>query len=355
MKKGALGQQHWSCCFSTDPEAGLCASSAHRFSTRPPAEEEKQPGMFSKSDVPRYIINLDAPPRDRWSQVVAAHSDHFPAALEVVKDILGSGAVKGLVESFFAMLARSGHVSFGEELQGIADTAKVPLGSIVLLQIAYELFAACTSIVAQSDTYPVHIRTMDWSMEALKPLTCEVEMVRRGRVVCVATTWAGYVGILTGLRPGAFSVSVNYRCTAKEEMVKEILLQNLLMRGLLRRHWPVSFLLRQVLESCSSFSKAVAALEHTQLMAPVYFTVCGAAPGQGLVLARDRSGGSCKSTCLAQPMYRPPVRPASSGSGRPRPQHQVAADTLLQKALAQLEQAVRAPLICHLPVIAVKP
>eukprot|EP00873_Tetraselmis_striata_P034818 jgi/Tetstr1/455082/TSEL_041935.t1 len=291
--------------------------------------------MFGKSDVPRYIVNLDAPPRERWTRVIAAHRHHFPAVVDVVKGILGSGAVKGLVESFFALLARSGHLYFGEELQGIADASGLPLGSIVLLQIAYELFAGCTSIVAQSDTHPVHIRTMDWDMDALKPLTCEVEMVRNGRIVFVATTWAGYVGILTGLSPGAFSVSVNYRCTEKVDIIKQILLQNLLSRGLLRRHWPVSFLVRQALESCSSFADAVAALEHSQLMAPVYFTICGTDSGQGIVLARDRAGGSCSSTCLAWPSYRHPMRSGSHSSADDGP-----LGGTWETALAELDLAV---------------
>lgn len=343
LKQGALGRMHWSCCFSTVPGPGLCASSAHQFSTRAAEETEEQSSMFGKSDVPRYIVNLDAPPRERWTRVIAAHRHHFPAVVDVVKGILGSGAVKGLVESFFALLARSGHLYFGEELQGIADASGLPLGSIVLLQIAYELFAGCTSIVAQSDTHPVHIRTMDWDMDALKPLTCEVEMVRNGRIVFVATTWAGYVGILTGLSPGAFSVSVNYRCTEKVDIIKQILLQNLLSRGLLRRHWPVSFLVRQALESCSSFADAVAALEHSQLMAPVYFTICGTDSGQGIVLARDRAGGSCSSTCLAWPSYRHPMRSGSHSSADDGP-----LGGTWETALAELDLAVRAPCHSHL-------
>jgi hypothetical protein len=61
--------------------------------------------------------------------------------------------------------------------------------------------------------YPLHGRTMDWDMPALERLAIEVEFQQAGKTVFLATTWAGYVGVLTGMRPGAWSVSINYRRT----------------------------------------------------------------------------------------------------------------------------------------------
>lgn len=80
-------------------------------------------------------------------------------------------------------------------------------------QVAYEAFAACTGVVVDGEAHPLHIRTMDWDMPALAALTIEVDFVRAGAKVFTATTWAGYVGVLTGVRPRGFSVAVNYRRT----------------------------------------------------------------------------------------------------------------------------------------------
>ena len=89
-------------------------------------------------------------------------------------------------------------------------------------------------------------------MPELQPLTIEVDFVRAGLVAFRATTWAGYIGILTGVRPGGFSVSVNYRRTEvmNEEPLKAFAKN--LQRGL-ARHWPVSFLVRAALERCGSY------------------------------------------------------------------------------------------------------
>ena len=60
-----------------------------------------------------------------------------------------------------------------------------------------------------------------------------------------------------------------------------------LTRGL-AGHWPVSFLVREVLETEDNYPDAVKALQQSELMAPVYLTIAGVSPGEGCVLTRDR-------------------------------------------------------------------
>ena len=45
----------------------------------------------------------------------------------------------------------------------------------------------------------------------LRNLTIEVDFQTKGQTVFTATTYAGYVGVLTGMRPGAFSISLDQR------------------------------------------------------------------------------------------------------------------------------------------------
>ena len=83
-------------------------------------------------------------------------------------------------------------------------------------------------------------------MDCLSSLTLEVDFVQAGELVFSATTWAGYLGVLTGVRGGGYSVSVNYRRseaagTSDAGMIKGVI-SNFLSRGFVGRHWPVSFL-----------------------------------------------------------------------------------------------------------------
>lgn len=195
--------------------------------------------------VKRWVVDLDLPPEERWSEVVAFHAPDLLAVAQHIRSELARmvGKKKAtfgekVVGAFLAGAAHAGVVFYGRELAGIAKASGLPLGQLVLLQLVYEASAACTSIVVPQDptqdSTPQHIRTMDWGMEFLKPLTIEVDFVKGGRSQYVATTWVGYVGVLTGMRPFGYSVSVNFRVTsgAYWKNVKKAIL----------RAWPIGFL-----------------------------------------------------------------------------------------------------------------
>ncbi|CAM4894188.1 unnamed protein product [Rotaria socialis] len=111
-------------------------------------------------------------------------------------------------------ITRLGLVYYGQELKGLSNDTGIPLGRLVMMQFVYECFACCTSIVCQDQqtNIPMHIRTMDWELDFLKPLTIDVDFQENDQTVFKATTWIGYVGILTGMRvQNGYSVSVNFR------------------------------------------------------------------------------------------------------------------------------------------------
>ena len=181
-----------------------------------------------------------------------------------------------------ATATHAGAVYYGKELKGIARATGMPIGLLAILQLVYEASACCTSVVVDDPESgrPVHIRTMDWEMEWLAPLTIEVEFVRGGNTLFVAPTWAGAVGVLTACKPGVFSASVNFRLTEDGSYWTNV-------KKLLTRSWPIGFLLREVLESATSFEEARDVLATAPLVAPVYFTLCGMESGEGVVLTRN--------------------------------------------------------------------
>ena len=108
------------------------------------------------------VVDLDAPPAERWAHIVRDFAELLPGVTSLADDILGDTGSK-IVEPLLATAASVGFVQYGDELRGVAKAAGVPLGRVVMLQIAYEAFAACTSIVVEGmDGHPLHIRTMDW-------------------------------------------------------------------------------------------------------------------------------------------------------------------------------------------------
>ena len=323
-----------------------------------PSFPGQQPGSFLPSfraivmaaTVPRFTVKLDAPAATRWDHVIAPYSSQLKAVEKLVDSTLTELAPRlGSFASSFIQLVtsaanRSGKVYYHEELAGIAAKADMPVGKLVAMQLIYEAAAHCTSVIVPvrvatahrvsggDDVLPAaaassyssssldltrvvmaHIRTMDWEMDFLRPLTIEVDMTRNDRVVCTGTTWVGYVGLLTGFasrvdttansdettvtetvappaRSGdrrtsssscSFSLSVNFRSVGSGTFWTNV-------SKALGDSWPIGFLARETLTEAVGYEQALSWLRSSKLIAPCYFSVCGATLGQAALVTRDR-------------------------------------------------------------------
>lgn len=95
-------------------------------------------------------------------------------------------------------------------------------------------------------------------------------------LIRILVTYAGYVGLLTGLRPGAFSITINQRNEGNRFLN---FLEALFIPG--TRVLP--FLIRDTLQDQSNFSAATQVLSTTSLAAPCYITVAGVQLWEGMV------------------------------------------------------------------------
>lgn len=135
------------------------------------------------SDVivpPTFVVNLDVSPKLRWQHIIRLYMDQFREVEKriesMINDIVGQWAgpmLEKVLSTVMSGITRLGLVYYGEELKGFAQETGIPLGKLVLIQFVYECFACCTSIVCQDEQnqIPMHIRTMDWGLDFLKPLT----------------------------------------------------------------------------------------------------------------------------------------------------------------------------------------
>eukprot|EP01084_Bolivina_argentea_P233288 392972_1 len=254
-------------------------------------DEQKNSVNKQKRIIPQYRINLELAADKRWEQVINDYKHHFKQIEKVINDLISKelGAtgtfLKSIISSTMTTLANCGAVYYKDELTAIANQSNMQLGLLVVMQLIYEASAHCTSIICNDlNGKPIHIRTMDWEMPFLRPMTIEVEFYRNNKPICIATSWAGYVGILTGLRygPNGFSISVNERET------DDGLWENL--KQAICGSWPIGFLVRKVLSQKDNinFNSAKSILKNSPLIAPVYFIMSGYNKNEGCLITRDR-------------------------------------------------------------------
>lgn len=116
------------------------------------------------SPVPTYIINLDLPPSQRWTQVCSnpAYAASAQFLYSVVSNLLSNGA--GYLGDIGAFLNDYYFPSdYGQEIKGCAPLLGIPHGWLALFNLGYEVSDACTSIVAQTKSGKIyHARNMDF-------------------------------------------------------------------------------------------------------------------------------------------------------------------------------------------------
>jgi len=138
-------------------------------------------------------------------------------------------------------------------------------------------------VVAEADNGTIfHARNLDYDIPGLRTLTIQVDFQRQNQTVYRGSTWAGYVGLLTGLRPGLFGFTVDERDTPNGSVLDN------LYELIAHKGQSVGFTLRAALETANDYDDMVELVSSTQFMAPVYVILSGAASHQGAVVTRDR-------------------------------------------------------------------
>ena len=175
---------------------------------------------------------------------------------------------------------------FKDDLAAMADHAGQP--GIYMLNLSYEW--TCTSSVgpAPSGDGNRMLRTLDWPLAGLGS---EVVVARHEGPSgpWFDVTWPGAVGCVTAMAPGRFSAAINQPPFRKR--TNSCWLDWALERG---RVWkmtgmPPVHLLRYIFETCESFEDAKRVLSETPIAMPAFFTLSGAAAGDGAVIERTET------------------------------------------------------------------
>ncbi|XP_002126997.2 acid ceramidase-like [Ciona intestinalis] len=272
----------------------------------PPYTEDCQHGMYANharcAGMPPTIeVNLDQDPSVRWNGVVQHKKKELVAMIGQIKLLVGAISPKIItaVDQYLPELIQKLPEPYGAEIQGIAKASGLPDGEILLFNIFYEIFTVCTSIVAQDNAGKLyHARNLDFGLfmgwdvknhtwlitEYLRPLVVNVNFTRGGKTAYKSVNFAGYIGLLTGIKPNAFTITLNERFNIDGGFVG--MLEWIM--GQRDGHW-TSFLTRTVMDKATSYDEAMSMLTKEVILAPVYYIVGGVKSGEGAVVTRDRT------------------------------------------------------------------
>uniref|UniRef100_A0A8D0DLD0 Acid ceramidase n=1 Tax=Salvator merianae TaxID=96440 RepID=A0A8D0DLD0_SALMN len=281
----------------------LTALARDPFAEECRTKEYPPSGPTYKGKIPEYVINLDLPPKERWFKLAHEKRVEIKRLIQTMKGMLlafsHSKKMVAALESKMNWLGSTLPYPFGGEIEGIALAADLPFGDIVMFNIFYEIFTVCTSIITEDTNGKLyHVRNLDFGLflgwdiknsswvvtQELKPLMASLDFQRNNKTVFKSASITGYIGVVSGIAPGLFTLTMNERFSLDGGYIG--LFEWILGQ---RRGWWMSFLTRSVLENSTSYEDAKNKLAYTDLLAPAYYILAGNKSGEGCVITRSRT------------------------------------------------------------------
>ena len=272
----------------------------------PPALDPLPSGLAK--NVSWVTVDLDQDPRTRWAHVVEPYAADIAALTDVITDtlrkLLGNSTVDDMlhrlddkIDEYLVRLPKD----YGAEIRGIANATGMEPSVMFVYNMFYTVFGACTSIVAQSaDGEIFHARNLDFGLwpsftlkdknfwklaSVLRPLIVNVKFVRGGTELYHSTTFAGFVGVHTASKTGAFSLTVDTKFDGHVDagLIKW-------WESLSDPDTELTMLTRSVFEDETDYNDALTKLNQTKVIGPAYIIFSGVEKGQGAVITKGAAG-----------------------------------------------------------------
>ncbi|UJR21255.1 hypothetical protein I4U23_024350 [Adineta vaga] len=258
----------------------------------------------SDLDIPTYIVNLDTPPFLRWKQIATKYKSEIKELLNYTKTYIINvwpifTFLLDIMHTQLPLVANTLPEPYGDELKGISEASGISLGEIVFYNIFYEISSLCTSIVAQDQNRNIiHGRNLDfgyllgwdktkntWALPfKLRPLIISINFTRHNQLCFRTVSFAGFIGTLTGIKPGIFSASLNARFDLNGGYIGVIEW----LYNFDRQQSFVTLAIRDMLTNAKNYSEVIDYLSNVSLVAPCYYILAGTKSGEGAIISRSR-------------------------------------------------------------------
>ncbi|KAF8159934.1 beta subunit of N-acylethanolamine-hydrolyzing acid amidase-domain-containing protein [Crassisporium funariophilum] len=187
-------------------------------------DDTRQPSLIGRARIaahdkepPLYRVDLSIPPESRYAEICNDYKDELAQLAGIYNSLLEVTPYPRFLAFLVRTLMRRVHsAEETQEIRGISEATSIPVHLLVAYNTFLDIFSGCISGGVQTmsgqaeDTRMLHIRGLDWQMEPLRDMIIRVEYILGGIVVARTVTYAGYLGVLTGVREG-LSISLNYR------------------------------------------------------------------------------------------------------------------------------------------------
>jgi len=223
-------------------------------------------------ELEQHIVNLDLPAEQRWA-FLANYRDEMNALIGCyLTDFDEFPIILGSIHVYKNQFISPDYL---DEISFISSLSDFSEEQVLMANLYYDIlkfYFGCTAFATSTHDSILHARNLDWHTEnnLLSEHTTVFDFQRNGSTIFKTVGWYGFIGCLSGMKPGKFSITLNAALSTDKPQVAT----------------PISFLLRDVLATSMSFQEAQSKLENTVIASDCLLLLSGTTPNEKVVIER---------------------------------------------------------------------
>ncbi len=247
---------------------------------------------YNPHPAKQYSINLEDNYLQRWSQIMTENKQDVLDVVNLAQRLYAPIGCDDLPDSVF----ESYDPEFAAEVEAVAQLLEVPTSHVFWLNVMYEAYTYCTSIVVQDENnFVFHGRNLDYDFTTpIAKVSYQINYYKDGKIAFRTNVLGGFIGFITAEKPGIFSISANQRTSPNVNKMK--VWDRILGRGInylelfFNKRTNLLMNVRRVVETAESYQEAIDMLTNNTSIAPAYYIVSGVKSNEGAVITMGRDG-----------------------------------------------------------------
>lgn len=222
--------------------------------------------------IDNHIVNLDLPPLERWT-FLENYSQQIDELIGCyLADFKGEELIFQNIEFYKSAIVP---LSYQQEISSLAAICSFSENEVLIANLYYDIlkfYFGCTAFAIHNGETMLHARNLDWHTDndILSKHTCIFDFQKDGETIFETVGWPGFIGALSGTKPGSFSITLNAVLSQDSPEIA----------------YPVSFLLRDVLAEAGNYNEAKTTLEQTTIASDCLLLLSGISADEAVVIER---------------------------------------------------------------------
>lgn len=220
----------------------------------------------------RIRINLNKAPEERWN-VLQAYKNEISILINTyLGDLEDVSFFENILDYYKANYINNDYI---KELSGISKFTEFSVDNLLIANLYYDalkLVFGCTAFSVNTEYGNLHARNLDWWSDnnSLKDYSKIFDFEKDGQIVFSSVGWPGFIGVFSGLKPQEYAITLNAVLSHESPIMAA----------------PITFKIREVLESNKNFNEAIDTLSKDEIVSDCLLMVTGKNKNERVVIER---------------------------------------------------------------------